>query len=123
MRGSLSPESRIKKVLIQLGCSETAFAKVAGFPQSSFSRIMTGEKDFTPEQANHLSEVFQEMFDLQAALDAPVAWENTEKVWTALVVRRVDRIARELGQEKLASKGIAKGMLVQSQQKLSRSSL
>jgi hypothetical protein len=99
MRGSLSPEGQIQKGLILIGCSETAFCKIAGFTQSNFSVIMAGQKDFTVEQADELRELLSEMTSLQLHVgrDVPIAWTNTVKVKDALFVQRIKRIGQELG--------------------------
>ena len=101
MRGSQSAEWKVRSGLATLGCSETAFCKIANFTHSNFSVIMAGEKDFTQEQAARLQELLSEMVELQLFVgrDIPVAWAVVDKIKHALCIQRIKRISQELGYE------------------------
>lgn len=105
MRGSQSPEWKIRSGLAQIGCSETAFCKIAEFTHSNFSVIMADKgKDFTAEQAEMLRELLDEMVELQLFVgrDIPIAWAVVDKVRNALCIQRIKQISRELGYEDAA---------------------
>jgi hypothetical protein len=100
---TLSPENRIKTELAKLGCAERNFAVIAGVVgKSRFAEGMAGQKDFEHRDAERILEVLEEMRELQAAVgDVPIDWSRVDRVQTALVVRRVAKIASEFNDQSM----------------------
>ena len=105
---ALSPEMKIKNALRELNCAESNFAKlVVGIVgktriAEALNENPNVQRDFDRGDAEQLLEVIGEMRELAAAIDAvPIAWEHTDKVKTALVLRRIKKIAAELGDAEL----------------------
>jgi len=101
---SLSTEATIRERLRKLSCVQNAFALFNGVVgRTRFFEAMSGKpgKNFSQHDAERLLEVIDEMEEL-ASGDIPVDWARTDEVQTALVVRRVARIARELNIENVS---------------------
>ena len=89
----LSPENRIKQGLAQLGCSGRSFSAIAGVSNSRLANALDGKLEFEHEEADRLLEICREMKELQAAVgEAPVDWSKVDKVQTALVVSRINKV-------------------------------
>jgi hypothetical protein len=95
---SLSPESRIKAALAELGCAERNFAVIAGVVgKSRFAEGMAGTSNFAHVDAARMLEIVQDMRDLQKSVGiVRIDWRDVELVQLALAVRRINRIADEL---------------------------
>jgi hypothetical protein len=95
---AFSPEMRIRNGLRELNCAESNFAKIAGIVgKTRLIEGLAGENDFDNPTAEKLLAVLNEMKGLQTEIDAPIDWSQVNKIETALLVRRVRKIARELG--------------------------
>jgi len=102
---TLSAENTIRQQLNQLHCAENSFALINGIVgRTRFFDAMQGKpgKHFSQSEADALLGVVQEMQELTAAVDPLViAWEHTDRVRTALVLRRIKKIAAEIGDAEL----------------------
>jgi|SRR5262249_19961136 len=112
-----SPEGRIKNGLRELNCAESNFAKIAAIVgKTRLMEGLAGENDFDNSTAEQLLSVLNEMKELQAEIDAPLDWSKVDRIQTALVVRRVARVAAEMndhGFDSLAlqaTKGVVDGI-------------
>lgn len=97
----LSPENRIKQGLAELGCSGRRFSAIAGVSNSRLANALDGKLEFEDEdeEAERLLEICREMKELQTAVgQVPVDWSKVDKVQTALVVSRINKILPELKQ-------------------------
>lgn len=96
----LSNEMVIRKKLRELNCAESAFAAFNGIvARTRFFEGMRGlpGKHFSADQVRRLLEVLDEMRALQS--DTPINWSDVERVKTALVLRRVNQIGKEIHAE------------------------
>jgi hypothetical protein len=99
---TFSAESKIKNGLRKLNCAESNFAKISGVcGKTRLIEGLAGQKDFDRRDAERMLEVLDEMRQLQAEIDVPIDWSRTDKITTALVIRRVSRIANELNDQSL----------------------
>jgi len=95
---AFSPEMRIKSGLRDLHCAESNFAKIAGIVgKTRLIAGLAGENDFDNPTAEKLLAVLKAMKELQDEIDAPIDWSQVSKIETALLVRRVRKIAIEMG--------------------------
>jgi len=98
-----SNEAKIARTLAQLGCAAQNFCKIAGVGLTRFLQAVNGEpgKHFRDEGAAHLLEVLGELYELQVDVDAitgthiPINFARVDDITTALVIRRVAKIAAE----------------------------
>ena len=95
---SLSAENRIAAGLRMFGCAAGNFvliAKQLGTPISAggLSEALNGKRPLDNSIAERLLEVLSRMADLQNAVDVPVDWSKTERIVTALTIRRIAQIA------------------------------
>jgi predicted ArsR family transcriptional regulator len=97
--GTLSTEATIRRQLKELNCAENAFAVFNGVVgRTRFFEAMQGKpgKHFSHDDAERMLQVLEEMRELQSEIDLPIDWSQANKVETALVIRRVSKIAAEL---------------------------
>jgi hypothetical protein len=98
----LSAEGRIRDQLIEFGCTEHAFVKISGVVgrtrlAQGLSNIPAEQKNFEPYDAERMLQVLDEMLELQTAAGGlPIRWEQTDKIVSALVSRRMAKIEKEL---------------------------
>jgi hypothetical protein len=113
---TLSNEQNIRDRLAKLNCAENQFVKfnnVVG--RTRFVEAMTGRPttEFNAAELERLTEVISDMEELQEAvnklrdtirgslqdniLNVGIDWGRTDDIETALTVRRVARIANEVG--------------------------
>lgn len=114
---TLSSESKIREQLNLLHCAENSFALINGIVgRTRFFDAMQGKpgKHFSESEASQLFEVLEEMRELAAAVGPLViAWEHTEKVRLALALRRIKKIAAELGHTELVGPAWAAAKMAQ----------
>jgi hypothetical protein len=114
---TLSAENKLREQLKQLHCADNSFAlinQVVG--RTRFFEAMSGKpgKHFNDTDAAHLLETIQEMRELAEAVDPLViAWEHTDKVRVALALRRIKKIAAEMGHTELVGPAWAAAKLAQ----------
>src|SRR5215813_830312 len=97
---SFSPEGRIETGLRELSCAMHNFAKIAGVcGKTRLAEGLAGTNDFDNETAQRLLAVLAEMKQLQSEIDAPLDFSQVEKISAALVIRRVARIGKEMGDD------------------------
>jgi hypothetical protein len=108
MRGSLSPETKIDNALRELDCSGRPFVDIArssgvAVSHGTYSEVMNGKKDFPQETADKLLDILGQMLRLQRAIsdDVPIDWSRTERVATALALRRHQQALLEDGDHSL----------------------
>ncbi len=100
MPATFSPEARIENGLRVLMCSGRNFVDVAKSLNVKISHGGLSEglkKGFDRGTPEKLLEVLELMRSLQEAVDdAPVNWARTERVVTALTIRKVAQVAAEM---------------------------
>ena len=105
-----SNEGKIARGLSHLGCAAMNFCKFANVVSlSRFQQAMNDipGKHFNDDDAARLLEVLGELYELQVDADAitgshlPLNFARVDDVMTALVIRRVARIAGEEGNHTL----------------------
>jgi hypothetical protein len=101
MLATLSAESQIKNVLRELNCAESIFAAIAGVvSRSRLAQALAGQKAFDQKDAERLLEVVGEMKTLQAEVCVPIDWTRVSEIQNALLLRRIQQIAAELGDDR-----------------------
>jgi len=105
MPAAFSPESRIEAGLRSLACSGRSFVDIAKGLNVRISHGPFSEglkKGFDVTMAESLLDILERMRDLQQAVaDAPVDWSRTDRVTTALTIRRVAQFAAEFNDHRL----------------------
>jgi hypothetical protein len=109
-----SNEAKIARTLTQLGCAAQNFCKVAGVGLTRFLQALNGDpgKHFRDDDAAHLLEVLGELYELQVDVDAitgthiPINFTRVDNVTTALVIRRVTKIAAQENDHSLDSEAL-----------------
>lgn len=103
MLATYSPENKIENGLRTLQCSGRNFVEIAKesgvkINTATFSDALSGKKAFQRATADRLVDLLDQMQRLQDNLGVvPVSWSNTERVSTALTLRRVASVAAETG--------------------------
>ena len=91
---------KIANDLRRLNCSGLSFVKLARslgstIASGSFSEGLSGKRNFDRATEERLLEVLQRIKSLQAEVDLPLDWSQTERIATALTTRLVAEIDSE----------------------------
>jgi len=95
---SLSTENRIASGLRLFDCAAGNFVLIAkqlgtSISAGGLSEALNGKRPLDNSIAERLLDVLSRMADLQNAVDVPVDWSQTERIVTALTIRRIAQIA------------------------------
>jgi hypothetical protein len=108
MRAAFAPESVIDQALRDLECSGRSFRSIAfqngvKIGDTSFKEVLADHtRSFDRDLAGKLLDVLKQMRSLQREVgNAPVDWSRTDKVATALALRRHAQAMREEGDHSL----------------------
>jgi hypothetical protein len=97
---TLSPENRIASGLRLFECSARNFVEIARqlnirTNTSALSEALNRKQLLDNSIAEQLLEILSRMADLRDAVDVPVDWSKTERIVTALTIRRIAQIAAD----------------------------
>src|SRR5262245_43060577 len=102
MPSKYSPEGRLNDGLHGLGCTANCFAQITGVNRRRISDALDGRDDLDNSLAEKLRGVLMEMQTLRAEAGVPINWECTQEIETALVIRRLNKVAQQSGDDQMS---------------------